>query len=115
LRCLRLPRLLAAARFCEASGVGAARETAGCFPVARLRRRDDDSVMPSPSLARVWFEIDWDSDPIGGRVYVTGAPVRPFSGWLELIALIEETRSGLAAEDRNDARSRFPSGDDGRD
>ena len=41
---------------------------------------------------RVWIEVDPASDPIAGVVHQGVEPGRPFSGWLELVALLESTR-----------------------
>ena len=42
---------------------------------------------------RVWIEVDPASEPIAGVIYHGSEPGRPFAGWLELVALLESTRS----------------------
>lgn len=45
--------------------------------------------MASPSVARMVVEICADGDGIAGTVAPDGGHATPFSGWLELLALLE--------------------------
>lgn len=49
--------------------------------------------MPTEGPPRLWFEIDTACHPIGGHMHVGGEPPRSFDSWLELVALIEQTRA----------------------
>lgn len=49
--------------------------------------------MPTNECPGLWFEVDPDRDPIAGHMHVSGEPTRPFHSWLELVALIEQTRA----------------------
>ena len=49
--------------------------------------------MPTQEPSRLWFELNPGSDPIEGQMHADGNPSRPFHSWLELVALIEETRA----------------------
>ena len=49
--------------------------------------------MPADETPRLWFELDTERDPIGGRMHVGAHPPRTFDSWLELVALIEQTRA----------------------
>jgi hypothetical protein len=39
-----------------------------------------------------WLEVDLAEDPIAGRLHDGQHPPRDFSGWLDLIAALEEAR-----------------------
>ena len=41
---------------------------------------------------RLGIEVQFDSEPIEGRVYEGDGPGRPFSGWLGLMSAIEAAR-----------------------
>jgi hypothetical protein len=45
-----------------------------------------------PASERVLIEIDPSADPITGVVRHGAGPARSFSGWLELVALLESER-----------------------
>jgi hypothetical protein len=45
-----------------------------------------------PAEDRVRIEIDPAAEPIAGLIHHGSRPARPFSGWLELIALLESER-----------------------
>lgn len=49
--------------------------------------------MPTQEPSRLWFELNTGSDPIAGQMHADGNPSRSFHSWLELVALIEETRA----------------------
>lgn len=49
--------------------------------------------MPTQKPSRLWFELNSGSDPIDGQMHADDNPSRPFHSWLELVALIEETRA----------------------
>ncbi len=53
--------------------------------------------MPTEGPRRPWFEVDPHCEPIAGRMHVGGEPPHSFTSWLELIALIEQTRAPAAA------------------
>jgi hypothetical protein len=40
---------------------------------------------------RIWVEIDAGGSSIAGAVHRGSDPVRQFSGWLELVALLDAT------------------------
>jgi hypothetical protein len=40
---------------------------------------------------RIWIEIETSEGSIAGTLHRGEEPVRPFHGWLELVALLEET------------------------
>ena len=46
----------------------------------------------APASDRVWIEIDPAAEPISGVVHHGSDPARRFSGWLELVALLESER-----------------------
>jgi hypothetical protein len=46
--------------------------------------------------ARVWIEVDVESASIAGVLHRGDGPVRPFDGWLELVALLEDLRQPAA-------------------
>ncbi|MEA2422784.1 MAG: hypothetical protein QOF55_1883 [Thermoleophilaceae bacterium] len=46
--------------------------------------------------ARVWIEVDVQAASIAGALHRGDDPVRPFSGWLELVALLENLRQPAA-------------------
>jgi hypothetical protein len=48
------------------------------------------SVAGEPT--RLGLEVDFDAEPIEGRLLDAGRPDRPFSGWLGLMAAIEAAR-----------------------
>lgn len=45
-----------------------------------------------PATDRLWIEIDLAAEPISGVIHNGSASVRPFEGWLELVALLETER-----------------------
>jgi hypothetical protein len=47
---------------------------------------------PDTGRRRVWIELDVDADSIAGTVHRGEEPVRPFTGWLELVAVLEAVR-----------------------
>ncbi len=49
--------------------------------------------MPPEGFPRLWFEVDPVRDPIAGQMHAGAGPTRPFHNWLELAALIEQTRA----------------------
>jgi hypothetical protein len=51
---------------------------------------------------RISFELEVGRKPIAGALHELDGRVRPFSGWLELIALVEEVQSGCAPGGRVD-------------
>lgn len=53
--------------------------------------------MAADGTPRLWFEVDSDRDPIAGHMHVGDEPRRSFGCWLELVALIEQTRAGSPA------------------
>ena len=58
--------------------------------------------MPTAGTPRLWFEVDADRDPIAGQMHIYGEHPRSFEGWLELVALIEQTRSPEPPTSRKD-------------
>ena len=47
---------------------------------------------------RIWIEVDLGAKSIAGAVHSGDDPVRPFDGWLELVALLETARRPAIAE-----------------
>jgi hypothetical protein len=45
---------------------------------------------------RVWIEVDVEARSIAGVLHRGDRPVRPFDGWLELVALLEDLRQPAA-------------------
>jgi hypothetical protein len=50
-----------------------------------------------PVPDHLWIEVDLGAKSIAGAIHSGSDPVRPFDGWLELVALLEAAR-GSAAE-----------------
>jgi hypothetical protein len=48
---------------------------------------------------RLGIEVDFDSEPIEGRVYDGDELGRPFSGWLGLMSAIEAAREQEAGNE----------------
>jgi hypothetical protein len=46
----------------------------------------------TPAPDRLWIEIDLSAEPMSGAIHHGRDPVRRFSGWLELVALLETER-----------------------
>jgi hypothetical protein len=57
----------------------------------RAPARDDSPVARRP--AQLQLSIEVDSDPIAGSLSVGPGVPQPFTGWIELVELIEEARS----------------------
>jgi hypothetical protein len=53
--------------------------------------------VPRP-VAHLELAIDVDSDPISGLVSNGTGRARPFSGWIDLVAAIEEARLAQPSE-----------------
>ena len=66
---------------------------AGWPPVAHPTSLPKDELMPTKWTPRLWFEVDAERDPIAGQMHAIGEPPRSFDSWLELVALIEQTRA----------------------
>lgn len=70
-----------------------ARKEQGAPPLRTHRSTATIEAMCSePSSDRVWIEIDPAADPISGVVRHGSDHARAFSGWLELVALLESER-----------------------
>lgn len=52
------------------------------------------------------LELDWSAGRIGGTIGLPGSVERRFTGYVELIAALEETRSGSTAPAPSDASRR---------
>jgi hypothetical protein len=48
--------------------------------------------------AHLWIEIDVGATSIAGAVHHGSDPVRPFDGWLELVALLESARGSAGTD-----------------
>lgn len=65
--------------------------------------------MSSPSDAsstRVELELVLGAEPIRGTIRVLGGPANSFSGWLELLATLEQVRDGQATASASDEARR---------
>jgi len=68
---------------------------AGGDPVAGARAGPDPAGMQSEREGcpdRAWIALDLRADPIAGALYRGNEAVRPFHGWLELVAMLEAVR-----------------------
>ena len=68
---------------------------AGALPVAEQLAQQDDAVMRGHGEGRpgrVWIELDLRSESIAGALHGANDTVRPFHGWLELVAVLEAAR-----------------------
>lgn len=67
--------------------------------------------------ARVELELVLGAEPIRGTIRTPGLPEASFSGWLELLATLEQVRNGQVAPGTGDEAPRAfpdpPRGDDG--
>ena len=52
--------------------------------------------MATTEPTRVTLELEAATDPIGGSFQAAGHPRRAFTGWLQLVALLEEARTAFA-------------------
>ncbi len=59
------------------------------------------TLRPDIAAEHIWIEIDPLAKPIAGAVHHGPASVRPFAGWLELVALVEAACE--ATDDRANA------------
>lgn len=50
-----------------------------------------------PVPDHLWIEVDLGAKSIAGAIHSGRDPVRPFDGWLELVALLEAARGSAAA------------------
>jgi hypothetical protein len=46
----------------------------------------------------VWIELDVGAESIAGAIHRGEDPARPFTGWLELVALLEAVRRPVGAD-----------------
>lgn len=51
-----------------------------------------ESDVQPPAPAQLTLELSADSDEMSGTIYQRGHPARPFSGWLELLSVLETWR-----------------------
>ncbi|HEX2031806.1 MAG TPA: hypothetical protein VHL78_10450 [Actinomycetota bacterium] len=60
---------------------------------------------PTGAVRRITVEIEFVADGIGGVLHGPGGDGRPFRGWLDLAAALEEARGDLVrAEERGTVR-----------
>jgi hypothetical protein len=52
----------------------------------------------------VVLELASDREPVEGSVRIRPGETRAFTGWMELVAALEDARSGELADSRPDAR-----------
>ena len=53
----------------------------------------------TPEPRRIGIEVDFESEPIEGRVYEGDEDGRPFSGWLGLMSALEAARKEEEADE----------------
>jgi hypothetical protein len=50
-----------------------------------------------PVPDHIWIEVDLGAKSIAGAIHSGSGSIRPFDGWLELVALLEAARGSAAA------------------
>lgn len=62
------------------------------------------STEPRRRMVEVGLGLDVGTEPIRGHVHDVRGTALPFTGWLELIQLLDQIRSGSSADARDSAQ-----------
>ena len=58
---------------------------------------------PESLPVRVTIDVLPESTPLAGSVQVAGSPMRPFAGWIDLVAAVQEAIAVSPADGRDPA------------